>query len=88
MDASPDLIPALLGVTSIHVFGAGLNQNERRTPRFPSCVSVAGASPPFIHVMRCLHRRCAHRIRAGTPLEVAVLFLAPERARHRCGACS
>ena len=25
MDASPDLIPALLGVTSIHVFGAGLN---------------------------------------------------------------
>lgn len=84
MDASQDLIPALLGVTSIHVFGAGLNAERTSHTAVPELRKRGWRVVP-------VHPRDAGAcidgvpirgsVEAGTPLEVAVLFLAPERAR-------
>ena len=84
MDASPDLIPVLLGVTSIHVFGAGLNAERTSHTAVPELRRRGWRVVP-------VHPRDAGAcidgvpirgsVEPGTPLEVAVLFLAPERAR-------
>ena len=84
MDASPDLIPALCAATSIHVFGAGLNAERTSHTAVPELRKRGWRVVP-------VHQRDAGAciegvpirgsVEAGTPLEVAVLFLAPERAR-------
>lgn len=84
MDASPDLIPALCAATSIHVFGAGLNAERTSHTAVPELRKRGWRVVP-------VHPRDAGAciegvpirgsVEAGTPLEVAVLFLAPERAR-------
>ena len=84
MDASPDLIPALLGVTSVHVFGAGLNAERTSHTAVPELRKRGWRVVP-------VHPRdagaCIDGVpirdspEPGTPLEVAVLSLAPERAR-------
>ena len=84
MDASPDLIPALCAATSIHVFGAGLNAERTSHTAVPELRKRGWRVVP-------VHPRDAGAciegvpirgsVEAGTPLEVAVLLLAPERAR-------
>ena len=84
MDASPDLIPRLQQATSIHVFGAGLNPERTSHTAVPELRQRGWRVVP-------VHPRDAGAciagvpirgsVEAGTPLEIAVLFLAPERAR-------
>ncbi len=84
MDASPALTSALLNASSIHVFGAGLNAERTSHTAVPELRKRGWRVVP-------VHPRDAGAcidgvpirgsVEAGTPLEVVVLFLAPERAR-------
>ena len=84
MDASPDLIPALRAVTSIHVFGAGLNAERTSHTAVPELRQRGWRVVP-VHPRdggACIDGvPIRPTVEEGTTVEVAVLFLAPERAR-------
>ena len=84
MDASPDLIPVLCAAPAIHVFGAGLNAERTSHTAVPELRRRGWRVVP-VHPRdggACIDGvPIRSSVEEGTSVGVAVLFLAPERAR-------
>ena len=84
MEADLSYVQSLEAASSIHVFGAGLNAERTSHTAVPELRNRGWRVVPVHHRDggACIEGvPIRSSVEEGTPVEVAVLFLAPERAR-------